>query len=173
MLRTFSVALLLWAGTLAACSPTFNWRQVRAEPSTLQAMMPCKPEMAQRPVPMAGRQVELKVLGCDAGGASFALLFADIGEAGRSGEVLAQWKQATLSNLRAVGAQELPFLPKGGVALRESVQVIVSGKRSDGSDVESHAAYFAKGSQVFQAVIYAPKLNAEWADPFFAGLSLQ
>jgi hypothetical protein len=173
MFRTICAAALLCAGALAACSPTFNWRQVRAEPSSLQAMMPCKPDAAQRPVPMAGHQVELKVLGCDAGSASFALLFTDIGDAGRSGEALAQWKQATLSSLHAAGVKEVPFVPPGGAALRESVQVIAAGKLTDGRSVESHAAYFAKGSQVFQAVIYAPRLQPEWAETFFAGLSVQ
>ena len=48
---------------LAACSPTFNWREVRVESAPLKAMLPCKPDRGSRAVPMAGRQVELQVLG--------------------------------------------------------------------------------------------------------------
>ena len=97
---------------VAACSPTFNWREVRAESVALKATLPCKPDKAARTVPMAGRQVELKVLGCEAGGATFAVLTGDIVDPLRSGEVLAQWRAATLANMRSAPAsvQDRPFL---------------------------------------------------------------
>jgi len=105
------------AGALAvaACSPTFNWRDVRTESAALKATLPCKPDKAARTVPMAGRQVELKVLGCEAGGATFAVLTGDIVDPLRAGEVLAQWRAATLANMRSApaGVQDRPFLPAG------------------------------------------------------------
>ncbi|WP_298932720.1 hypothetical protein [uncultured Ramlibacter sp.] len=173
MSRSTAAAALLAACAATACSPTFNWREVRAESGTLRASLPCKPDKATRQVPMAGRQVDLHVLGCEAGGATFAVLYADIGEAGRAGEALAQWKQATLANMRATGVREQPFLPPGGFALREAVQVVASGQRADGSKVESHAAYAARGSQVVQAVIYSDALKPEMAAGFLAGLRLE
>lgn len=159
---------------LTSCSPTFNWREVRAESAPLKATLPCKPDKAARTVPMAGRQVELKVLGCDTGGATFAILVGDIVDPLRSGEVLGQWKAATLANMRAsTGAQERPFLPAGAMALPQSLRVTAVGQRGDGSQVESQAAYFARGSQVVQAVIYADRVPPEAADTFFAGLGFQ
>jgi hypothetical protein len=173
MLRSTAVAAVFSFFALAACSPTFNWREVPVPPTTLKAAFPCKPDKGSRQVPMGGREVALQVLGCDTGGATFALLFADIGNAGRSAEVLTQWKQATLSNLRTGQGQERPFLPPGAIALRQSTQVVASGRRPDGSKVESHAAYFARGSHVFQAVIYSDELKPEWAEPFFSGLRFE
>jgi hypothetical protein len=85
MLPFFTGAVVAALALLAACSPTFNWREVRVASTALKAMMPCKPDKGVRTVPMAGRQVELEAWGCDAGGATFAVLFADIGEAGRAG----------------------------------------------------------------------------------------
>lgn len=172
MLRTIAAALVAgWA--LAACSPTFNWREVRAEPTALKAMLPCKPDKGARNVPMAGREVSLQVIGCDTGDATFAVMFADLGDASRAGEVLAQWKVASLSNMRATSSRETPFRPPGGLALPQSLQVAASGVRADGSKVESQAAYFAHGSQVFQAVIYTGQLKPEVAEPFFSGLKFQ
>lgn len=170
MLRPAFAAALF---SLAACSPTFNWREVRAEPASLKAMLPCKPDKSSRTVPMAGRQVELQVIGCTAGGATFALLLGDVVDPLRSGEVLAQWKKATLVNMRSLAAQEQPYLPAGAMSLRQSVSVVSAGQRPDGSTVESHAVYFARGSQVFQAVIYADRLLPEAAEPFFAGLRFE
>ena len=172
MLRT-ATAVFISAQLLLACSPTFNWREVAVGTTGLKAMLPCKPDKAARTVPMAGRQTNLEVLGCDTGGANFAVLFADIGDAGRTGEVLAQWKLATLANLRSTGAQESPHRPPGSLALPQSLQVVATGQRPDGSKVESHAAYFAHGSHVFQAVIYADRLKPEVAEPFFSGLKFQ
>ncbi|MBI2772395.1 MAG: hypothetical protein HYX47_22435 [Burkholderiales bacterium] len=169
----FHAAALLLPLCLMACSPTFNWREVRADPTPLKAMLPCKPDRIARPVPMAGREVELQVLGCDTGGATFAVMYGDIGDPARSGEVLTQWKKATLSNMRSAGAQERPFVPAGAFGLPQSVQVVAAGKRADGSVVESHAAYFARGSLVFQAVIYADRLAPEAADTFFSGLKFE
>lgn len=172
MLRPALAAALF---SLAACSPTFNWREVRAESTPLKAMLPCKPDKASRTVPMAGRQVELKVLGCDTGGATFAVLVGDIVDPLRAGEVLAQWKTATLANMRSAstGAQDRPFLPAGAMALPQSLRVTAVGQRADGSKVESQAAYFARGSQVVQAVIYASQVPPEVADAFFAGLKFE
>ena len=160
-------------GATAACSPTFNWREVRAEPTPLKAMLPCKPDKAARDVPMAGRQVSLEVLGCDTGGATFALLFADIGNGARAGEVLAQWKVATLANMRSAAAREGSFRPPGALALPQSLHVVASGQRADGSQVESHAAYFARGNHVYQAVIYSDRLKPEVTEPFFSGLRFE
>lgn len=167
-----SVGALLAAGLAVGCSPTFNWREVRAEPTPLTAILPCKPDRVTREVPMANRKVELTALSCEAGGATFALLFADIGESARLGEVLAQWNIATLANLRNAGGQATPFRPPGALALPQSVQVVAAGQRH-GSKVESHAAYFAQGSRVYQAVIYAGQLRPEAVDGFFSGLRFQ
>lgn len=168
----FAVMAAALAVALAACTPTFNWREVRAEPAGLAALLPCRPDKAARDVPMAGHEVSLQVLGCDAGGATFALMQADTGDAARAGEVLAQWRAATLANMRAASSRQEPFLPPGATALPQSVHVVASGQRADGSTVESHAAYFARGTQVFQAVIYADRLEPEAAETFFSSIKL-
>jgi len=173
MLRTLASMALLAAGMVAACSPTLNWREIRVESTPLTAMMPCKPDKAAREVPMAGRNVSLTALSCEAGGSTFAVLFANIGEPARFGEVLAQWKTATLGNLRASAIRETPFRPPGALALPQSLQVVATGQRSDGSKVESHAAYFAHGSHVYQAVIYTAQIRPEAAENFFSSLKLQ
>ena len=59
------------------------------------------------------------------------------------------------------------------MALPQSLRVTAAGQRADGSKVESQAAYFARGSQVVQAVIYAGKLPTEAAETFFAGLGFE
>lgn len=103
---------------LAACSPAFDWRDVRDEPSGLRMTFPCKPDHAIR------------------------------------GEV----------------TRETDFVPRGALGLDASKRVWVKGRRADGSAVQGQAAYFARGSRVYQAVIYSNAIRDEVADTFFTGL---
>ena len=42
-----------------------------------------------------------------------------------------------------------------------------------GRPVQGRAPYFARGRQVFQAVVYAETLRPEVTDPFFSGLAFE
>lgn len=103
-LRPAAAALLLAA---AACSPTFNWREWRVDDTPLQALMPCKPESATRPVPLAGAgaaPVVLHMHSCEAGGLRFAVAWADMGQPAQVPAALASWRGASLQAIRAQGA---------------------------------------------------------------------
>ena len=157
---------------LAACNPTFNWRDVRFENARLALLLPCKPDKAQRTVPMAGQPTEMNLLSCDAGGVTFAVSMADVNDAGKTGAILAQWQAATLTNIKAVsgvarGALKVPGLASGAVLVK------ATGQRANGQTVSSQAAYFAQDSQVFQAVMYADKILPDVADTFFSGLKFE
>ena len=69
MLR--AARLLAAAVPALACSPVFNWREVPVGES-LVAMLPCKPDRAERSLPMGAATVPIDMAGCEAGGATFA-----------------------------------------------------------------------------------------------------
>ena len=157
--------------SLAACNPTFNWRDVRPDGTALSLLMPCKPDKAQKTVPLAGQPTELMLLSCDAGGVTYAVAVADVKDASRVTATLAQWQSATLANMKAV--------PSSGAAIKltglasGAMLVKATGLRANGQAVSSQAAYFAQGSQVFQAVMYADKIAPDAAEPFFSGLKFE
>jgi len=167
---------------LAACSPTFNWREVRPENTALTLLLPCKPDKASKTVPLGGQPAALSMLGCDTGGATFAVAVADIGDAARAEAVLAQWQQLTLANMKAgpVGSgagatQVTPFRP-AGLTGPPALRVKAQGQRADGRAVAGQAAYFARGSQLFQVVLYADLadgLDPEVAETFFGSLKFE
>jgi hypothetical protein len=171
MTRVATASLLL---LLAACSPVFNWREVRPDNTALTLLLPCKPDKAQRSVPLGGRPTELAMLGCDAGDATFAVALATLDDAAQAAAVLAGWQTATLANLQAAGGgQAGPLALPGADGLPPAVLVRASGRRADGRAVQSQAAYFSKGRQVFQAVIYADRIDPEVAETFFSSLRLE
>ena len=168
----FSIYAVLALASLAACNPTFNWRDVRPEGTKLAALMPCKPDKAQRTVPMAGQQTELNLLSCDAGGVTFAVSMADVKDAAKAATVLAQWQSATLVNIKSTQAApdaafKLPGLASGGIIVK------AIGQRANGQALSSQAVYFAQGSHVFQAVMYADIIAPDIADTFFSGLKFE
>lgn len=173
-----AMRMLILAGLLlaAACSPTFDWREVRFEQASPLALLPCKPDRGTREVLMGQAPVTLQMAGCEAGGATFAVMLARLPDAAAAGAALAGWKQATLANMRAGAVSEAPFQPPGSLALRESLRVAASGRRADGRAVQAQAVWLAQASgsgvQLVHAVVYADPLPAELADTFFAGLRL-
>lgn len=171
MARVTAASLLLLL--LTACNPVFNWREVRPDNTALTLLLPCKPDKAQRSVPLGGRPTELAMLGCDAGDATFAVAVATLDDAAQGAAVLAGWQTATLVNLKAAGGgQTGPLKLPGADALPPAVLVRASGQRANGRAVQSQAAYFSQGRQVFQAVIYADKMDPEVAETFFSSLQL-
>lgn len=166
-----------WA--LTACSPTFNWRELRLDGTPLQAQLPCKPEQAQRDVPLGGQPTALHMLSCQAGDLTFALAWADVGQPAAVAAALAAWRAASLQSLRTpeagVAAPDAatpawaPSVPGADVVLGVQVQ----GLDHRQQPVTARSAYFARGQQVFQAAVYGQRLDAEAVDTFFSGLRLQ
>lgn len=160
---------------LAGCSPALNWRDVRPEGTRLNLLLPCKPDKAQKVVPLGGRATPLSMLGCDADGATFAVAIADVGDPLQAASVLALWQDLTLANMQAAPAsrQPLPLSIRGASPGTPVTRLQAQGQRADGTAVSGQAAYFAQGSQLFQVVMYAPRITPEVAETFFSSLKFE
>ncbi|WP_036838727.1 hypothetical protein [Polaromonas sp. CF318] len=167
--RLAAAFFLTTMALLTACSPTLNWREVRPEGTRLALLLPCKPDKAQKTVPLGGPATPLSMLGCDAGGATFAVAVAQLGDAAQAGPVLAQWQSLTLANMKAGPAQVSPLTMPGAAAILVKAQ----GRRADGTAVSGQAAYFAQGAQAFQVVLYADRITPELAETFFSSLKFE
>ena len=161
---------------LAGCSPRYNWREVRLEEAPLTALLPCKPDRATRPVAFEAGTLTLHMQGCEAGVATFTLASAEVGNAAKLASTLDLWQRSTLARMRAATSQRTPFVLGGASPLVAPFLVTGSGSAPDGSPVSVRAAYFARGTQVFQAAIYAKgtpaSLQEDVSDSFFSGLRL-
>jgi len=170
--RAAGLAALL---AVSACSPTFNWRELRLDGTPLQALLPCKPESATRAVPLDGTPTELHMHSCEAGGLRFAVAWADVGDVAQVPVALAAWRSASLQAIRVVPPPVDDSSTQWGVTVAgaPAVQgVSAQGQDPQGQPVQTRAAYFAQGTQVYQAAVYGAKLSDEAVDGFFAGLRL-
>jgi hypothetical protein len=157
---------------LAACSPTLNWREVRPEGGGIETLFPCKPVPHQRRVALAGAPAEMTLLSCRAGSATYAVGFADVGEAQRVSVALAELQQAAVRNVGAAAAPAsaplaVPGMTPGPAAQRWAL----SGQRPDGTPLQEQLALFAKGTRVYQAAVVG-RADAAAVDTFFGALRL-
>lgn len=136
---------------LLACSPTFNWRQVRTEPAPLAPLMPCKPERAERRVPMTESGVGLQLMRCEAGGLTFAVSWAKLAPGDNREAVFQRWHQASLPSWQAAETELQP--PPAGA--RDSLRHVWqgTGRNHRGEPLALRATYVAAGDWVYQGLI--------------------
>jgi len=181
-LRTRTVQSLLKAGALtavaaglAACSLTFNWREVPIGDAGLVALLPCKPDRASRALPLGTQSVNIEMAGCEAGGATFAVAHAHAADAAQAAAWLGAWQAATRTQL--VGAtftEAAATLPRAALT---PAAVRLDARR--GGAEERPAAqilWFAQlragGVSVYQATVLGALDRAEATSVFFDGLRL-
>jgi hypothetical protein len=159
---------------VAACSPTFNWRELRPESAPLEALMPCKPESATRPVPLLGAPIPLHMYSCEAGGLTFAIAWAELAEAEQVGAALNQWQAASLAAIQIKPTDRERYEPwavkVAGAAGAQGVKA--QGLDHRGQMLLSQMAYFGKDRKIYQAAIYGDKIDDTVSGTFFEGLVL-
>jgi hypothetical protein len=168
---------LLLVALLLACSPALNWREARfADRVPLRMLLPCKPDRAEREVPMAGHTVPLQMLGCDADGATFAVSHVFAAQGLGPNELLEGWRSAVLAHLQAQSVQAQVWTPPGAWASPASQRVQALGRRADGTPLALEAVWFGvparDGVHVFHAVMLGPQARPDVAETFFSALAV-
>ena len=173
MLRSPAVWAACAAVFAAACTPTYDWREIRVDPPGLTALLPCKPDRGVRTVSLAGTPVEVSMQGCERAGSTFAVAWADLGDPARVEPALAQWRDGAIAQLGA-GAADVrtePFSLQG--ATRVAGRVRARGTPPGGAPSEMRAAWFARGTQVFQLIVVGAPIPDAAAESFFSEVRLR
>lgn len=157
---------------LVACSPALNWRTVPLQ--GLTALLPCKPDHAQRTVQLGATDVGMEMAGCEAEGALYAISHVRVESPSRADAARAAWRQQTLATMRAATVQEAPLrtLP-AEESLRAAQRITALGQRPDGSAVTAQLLWLSSGTDLYHVAIYADRLTDEMTEMLFSGLRLQ
>jgi len=157
----------------AACSPTFDWREVQpaaTESSSVASLFPCRPDRFTRSVALSGAQEQMHMLSCSAGGNTFALSHVTAADASQLGAALQALRDAAGRNVgvppQVMGAATVVGMTPQPLAQRLQFE----GRRADQSPIRLQALFFAAGLQVYQATVVGTALDADAADTFFGGL---
>lgn len=158
------------AAALAACSPTLDWREFVVEGTDLAVTFPCRPDRHARTVSVAARTLQMEMLVCAAGDATYALSFADVADPARVASTLAALRGVAIDNVRGREPKLGPVAIKGMTPNEEAGRVSVAGQLPDGAAVRADAAFFSRGLRVYQATVIGAKPSPVAIETFLGGL---
>jgi hypothetical protein len=160
------------AGSLAACSPALNWRDVRAPGGVARLQLPCRPASQSRKLALAGGAVTMNLLVCDADGQTWALGWATLADASRADDALRAWRASAAARVAAREAVELPLTVRGATLSPAAVRLALQGSRPAGAAIELQLGLFRRGATLYQATVLGDKVSADAAQTFFASIRL-
>ncbi|MBS0309232.1 MAG: hypothetical protein JSS58_09700, partial [Proteobacteria bacterium] len=129
---------LLWATLclflLAACSPTFDWREVRgAAPAPYTALLPAKPASLTRPIRLSAVTVDMRMQAVETDGHTFAIGSAELPAGVSASAALTEMKSAMVANIH--GSVRKEEATAGGIAVE------AAGKSSNGRPLYMQARF--------------------------------
>lgn len=164
--RAASIACLVAAG----CTPALDWREVRPEGSGVFVLLPCRADVQQRNLSLAGRPVRLTLAACSAGGATWALAYADLGDPSAVAPALEELRRSAAANIDGEAGSVAPLAVPGATPHAGSMRFSLAGRLPDGTAVSEHAAVFTRGTRVFQATVVGERPPADGVETFIASL---
>ena len=152
---------------LTACQPSLNWRAVQLEGTNLKFELPCKPDKTTQSVKMAGLDIDLSMVGCEANDGVWVVMTALVPAAADRGEILKGWRMATLQNMRATQTQDISWSPSRVAALPGVLRIKSLGTSAKGQAIQAQAVWFShlegESVRLVHAVVYqnqGPKLDS-------------
>jgi hypothetical protein len=127
MTRTLALIALTLTLAVSACSPAFDWREVRPPDSEAVLNLPCKAEFQNRKAPSGLR---MGLAHCKTGGFEFAFSWAELSSPADAPTAMAQMRealakqphQATMRfDVRSQGARVYQFLVQGDKPIPQQV----------------------------------------------------
>lgn len=106
--RLFSAMLACIAAILllSACSPRYNWREIRGEGAPYSVMLPAKPASHSRTINLDGNQVTMTMTAAEVNGVTFAVGTAELADAAKAANAVASMKTALLRNIKGTVQRE-------------------------------------------------------------------
>lgn len=161
-----AAAVLIAASLLAACSPQFDWREIRGSDEPYSAMLPGKPSTFSRSVNLNGTAVTMQMTAADVSGVTFAIGSASLPDPAAAEKAIGDMKTALVRNINGTILRETANTAAGQgstleVEARGSVQ-------ADGQPRLLIGRFVARDRRVYQAIVLGKEkaVSREAADTF-------
>ena len=136
---------LLATSLLAACNPTYNWREYASQEGAYKVLFPAKPATFTRPVDLDGLRVDMTMTAAEVEGVTFAVGSAVAPDPVRARAALPAMRLALLRN---IGADEKVF--------HEDARVDALGAGGRPLPLRLQGRFEARGARVYQAIVLGP-----------------
>ncbi|NLD69696.1 MAG: hypothetical protein GX644_12900 [Limnobacter sp.] len=177
---TSAPAFVLGAALLlGGCSPSYDWREIRAEDDHYLAMMPGKPDALTLPIDLAGMKVSMTMRGARVGDVAFTVAATVLPEDSPTArqQAIDGMRTAMLRNIagREVAAEAVavPVVDAIGQATGSAPgwRMEAAGTAA-GNEVGMHALFAAREDRAWQAVVVGPAPDREQARTFLDGFRI-
>lgn len=151
---------------LCACSPKYDWREIRGEGAPYSIMLPAKPASYSRPVNIGGNKVTMTMTATEVDGITFAVGTAELPDAATATSAVTAMKDALVNNIHGTVQREAAT-SNGAVA---DITVDASGKDPSGQARVLHARFLARDKRVYQVIVTGKEgaVPQEAVDTFLA-----
>lgn len=151
---------------LAACSPKFDWREVRGGGAPYIVALPAKPASHTREINLDGIPVAMTMTAAEVDDVTFAVGAAELPDAAQAPKALAAMKTALVRNIGGTIRSE-----KAGTA-PASIDIEASGPPAPNSAGQPRlllARFLSRGKYIYQVVVVGSEkaVSREAAETFF------
>ena len=156
MSKQFLSILVIAAGALlAACNPTYNWRDYNSPDAQFRVMFPAKPASHTRTVDLNGMRVDMTMTAAQVEGVTFAVGTGTAPDPARAQAALGDMKTALLRNL---GARVRRDSTAAGAAPQAQASIDLDAVgQSNGQPMLLRGHFVAKGNRFYQVIVMGPE----------------
>lgn len=168
--RLLRAAAIACALLLAACSPKFDWREVRGAGAPYVVMLPAKPASHTREIDLDGIKVSMTMTAAEVDEVTFAVGAAALPDPAQASKALNVMKTALIRN---IGGKITREKSEGSATIPTMIEIEASGPPGRGSNGQPRllfARFAAKGNYVYQVVAVGSEksISREAVDTFLA-----
>lgn len=160
----FRIACAACGFLLIACSPKYDWREVRGGGAPFIVTLPAKPASHTRQIDLDGLPVTMTMTATEVDDVTFAVGAAELGDAAQSSKAINAMKTALVRNIGGTVRHE-----KSTPAMIEIEAGGPPGSGSGGQPRLMLARFYAKDKFIYQVVVVGAEksVSREAADTFF------
>ncbi len=165
LFRATGLAIGLLA--LAACSPKFDWREVRGDDASFSVMLPAKPARLSREIDLGGTRVNMTMTAAEVDGITFAVGSATLPDAAAATKALSSMKAALVRNINGTIEREASAAPGAPPVIE--LEALGATQPAGGQPARRMIARLvAKETRVYQVLVVGPadKIPRDQVDTF-------
>ncbi|SFB32153.1 hypothetical protein SAMN04515620_14213 [Collimonas sp. OK607] len=156
---------------LAACSPKFNWREVRSKDAPYSVLLPAKPSTFARPIDLDGVPVTMTMTAAKVDDTVFAVGSATLPDAAKAQAALIAMKTALVKNINGTVKAEKTTAAAGNTqGLSASIDVEAVGATPGGKPEVLFGHFVSKDKEIYQVIVMGPEkgVSRENAETFIS-----
>ncbi len=161
---------------LSACTPRYDWRDVRGTTAPFSVLLPAKPSTYTRNVNLGGIQASMTMTAAEVGDVTFAVGTAELPDAAQAQAALLVMKDTLVKNIGGVVRHEKSTLGSQMSTIEvDAGPAAASPAARNARASELHARFLARQRRVYQVIVVgaAKSIPQEAVDTFLTSFKLE